>query len=1249
MWMRLIILFSALLLCSPLVGQDHSVIQMIENKGQWPEQVVAGSDLKSGKIFFEKGGFTFHFYDLKNIRVAHDNGQIFTPNSTRIKGHVYKVNFLDCNESISARLEERQKTYYNYFLGNDQQYWAGGCGAYGKITQQNLYEGIDLVNYSLDGFLKYDFVVHAGADPNNIKMSYDGIEKIQLENDRIKLTTSVNEVWEQKPVAWQIIAGEKRLVACKYVLMGNVVHFEFPKGYDKKHELIIDPQLVFSSYSGSSSDNFGYTATYDTEGFLYSGSSAFGQNYPVTIGAYQTTHHGGNSPIEQGIDMALSKYDISGTFMVWSTFLGGAGDDLPHSIITNSNNELMVYGSTGSNDFPITTGAIQTSFGGGSLVSPSGTGANFPNGSDIVVAHFNAFCTGLLGSTYLGGSGNDGVCTSTALKHNYADEFRGEISLDENENILIVSSTFSVNFPVMNAYQSLNAGSQDAVLMKLNPTLTTMLWGTYLGGTSDDSGFSITNNSLGELYVCGGTNSDNFPTTINTVQQAFGTGLADGYIAKFSVNGQSLLASTFWGSNSYDQLYFIEIDNEDLVYVFGQTTAAGSSMIINAGYGTPDSGNLLSKFNANLTQVIWSTVFGTGNSKPNLSPSAFLVDYCNRIYISGWGITTVNNNPLNPGANLHSMNNLETTPDAFDNTCSTGDFYMAVFDENITQLEYGTFFGGGSSSEHVDGGTSRFDRKGVIYQSVCAGCGGFDDFPIFPSNAWSAVNNSSCNNGVYKFDFQLPITIADFNVSPTSCVNSTVQFTNSSTYASSYEWHFGDSGTSNLPSPQHTYITAGTFTIMLVVTHNTTCNGVDTVYKEITILEPVNATLNDVVICSEQSTTLGFPNANPTYSYSWSPINFLNNPNISNPVFQNGADTDYTLTVQHDGCIDTYLQSVDVTVLNLLIPGDTTLCDDVPLTLIATYSPLNAAITWSNVANFSNMLNDNTSDPDIVVNVVVPTTYYVRIQVNNCTMTAQVFVNLVSFQTVIQGDFTTCINDTIELSVLAPNPNFTFAWIPENLIVSGQNTPSILAVVNEETVFTVLSTTADNCTASDSVTVTVSDLTSSSLSATANPMVIVQGQSSQLSVQPSGLNYTWSPPTALNNIHLQYPVATPSQDITYTVTAMDGECAASAQIFLRVVDFVCGPPSIYVPNAFTPNQDGTNEKFFVRGNNITKLYFVIYDRWGEKMFETTKLESGWDGKYNGRDLDPDVYVYYLEATCAGGLDYFEEGNITLIR
>jgi gliding motility-associated-like protein len=592
---------------------------------------------------------------------------------------------------------------------------------------------------------------------------------------------------------------------------------------------------------------------------------------------------------------------------------------------------------------------------------------------------------------------------------------------------------------------------------------------------------------------------------------------------------------------------------------------------------------------------------------------------------------------------------METTADAFDATCSTGDFYMAVFDENMTAIEYGTFFGGGQSNEHVDGGTSRFDRKGVIYQSVCAGCGGFDDFPIHPDDAWSPQNNSSCNNGVYKFDFQLPITVADFEVPPTGCVNTLIEISNSSSFALSYQWDFGDgSAISTVPNPQHFYVEPGNYEISLVVSHNATCNGSDTLTQTIEIFAPVNDSLGDILLCGEETATIGL-NSTEGYSYAWSPADFLNSTNIANPTFANGNTTQYTLQVEHDGCTDVYQQLVDVTILALEVPADTTICDDGTIVLNAVFSPANAEIAWSDDPDFATLLNDNTSDPDIEPEVLIPTTFYARVERNGCELQAQVTVNLVSDQTEIEGDFIACEGDTVELSVLDPNENFLYMWSPQDLVISGQNTADVEVVVTEETLFSVSADTPFGCVASDEVLVTVSDLDGGLMIATADPLTIVEGQTSQLNALPGGYIYSWNPDESLNNGSIQSPIASPSSTTDYIVTASDGECMAMAQVRVTVVDFICGPPSIYVPNAFTPNQDGKNEKLYVRANNITDLYFVLYDRWGEKVFETRNVQSGWDGKFEGREVDPDVYVYYLEVTCLGGLQYFEEGNITVIR
>lgn len=1230
------------------VAQKDVISPLVENKGQWPEQVLFASDVSGGKIFIEDNAVKYHFFDLSGIQNIHDNGLSIHKDDIRFKGHVYTVRFVRGNSDAITTAEGKQTAYYNYFLGADESRWAGGCNGFERIIRRGIYAGIDFAFYTTGHTMKYDFMVAPGADVSDIQMLYEDIDAMVIENGRIKISTSVNEIYEQKPIAWQVIDGEKQMVNCRYELNGKVVSFSFPNGYNKKYELVIDPELVFSTYSGSYSNNFGYTATYDKDGNLYAGGSAFGQGYPTTMGAYQVTFQGGHSTLG-GIDMGLTKYNSSGTGLIWSTFLGGAGDDLPHSLVVNNESELFVYGTTGSSNYPITQGAIDNSFGGGAPASSSGTGANFPYGSDIVVTHFNQACSALLGSTYIGGSANDGLNLASELKHNYADEFRGEILLDTQGNPIIISSTFSSDFPMQNAFQNMIGGQQDGVIMKLNPNLNTILWSSYIGGSGNDSGFSGAVNEAGEIYICGGTSSSNFLTQHNTLQIHNAGGAADGFVVKLNSNGHSIASSTFWGSDAYDQLYFIEVDNEGFVYVFGQTRASASGMIINALYGTPNSGNLLTKFSSDLSSVVWSSVFGTGNGKPNLSPSAFLVDYCNRIYISGWGITQMAGNPLNPSQNLYSMANMPVTEDAYDATCSSGDFYMAVFDENMSQLEYGTFFGGNQSSEHVDGGTSRFDRKGVIYQSVCAGCGGFDDFPHYPSNAWSAQNNNSCNNGVYKFDFQLPLTIADFDYPPLGCTETQVQFSFSGTYAQTYFWEFGDGSSSTAMNPTHNYAAPGLYEVMLSVYDNTTCNSVDTIYKTIQIESPVIETLDDIHLCAGENSFIGLGSSNPNYQYQWQPSQYLSNTAIASPMFQSGVTTEYTLTIQKPGCADIYHQLVSVTELELMLPSDTTLCDEESVILQAFFSPSDASVFWSDEALFGTMLNDNPSDGDIVVSPVVPSTYYVKVSANGCELSGEVSVNLVSFQTVVQGDFVACVGDTVQLYVQDFNPSFEYSWQPDEFILSGQNSPSVLAVVTEQTIFTVTSETPDGCVATDDVEVSVSNLYPEIVEIGASPIHIVHGQSSQLTVQPGGYNYFWTPSSSLNSGGVQNPIATPEVSTTYSVTIHDGECAASKLVTVYVSDFVCGRPTVYVPNTFTPNADDKNEVLFVRANQISKLYFVIYDRWGEKIFETESLTEGWDGSFRGRALDPDVYVYYLEITCVGGEEYFEQGNITLIR
>lgn len=195
--------------------------------------------------------------------------------------------------------------------------------------------------------------------------------------------------------------------------------------YDPTLTLVIDPTVVFSSYSGSTADNWGYTATYDSHGNLYGGGIGDDIGYPVSLGAYQVDF--------SGIwDVTISKFDASGSFLHYATYLGGSNVDVPHSLYVNDNDELYIFGTTGSSDFPVTANAYDTTFNGGSNISiPAGS---FSNGSDIFIAKLSADGTQLPASTFIGGSGNDGVNTAASgLRKNYADEHRGEIIVDAEQ------------------------------------------------------------------------------------------------------------------------------------------------------------------------------------------------------------------------------------------------------------------------------------------------------------------------------------------------------------------------------------------------------------------------------------------------------------------------------------------------------------------------------------------------------------------------------------------------------------------------------------------------------------------------------------------------------------------------------------------------------------------------------------------------------------------------------------------------
>lgn len=1080
-----------------------------------------------------------------------------------IPGHCIRMNFVGASfKKESVECSKTLNTYFNYYLGADESKWQSMVPAHQCIEFKEIYTNINLKMSQSGERLKYDIIIKPGADLRELKVSYEGAEKIYLKDENLIIKTSINEIIEQRPYAYQKIEGKIQEIKCSFVLEENRISYQVGS-YNKNYDLVIDPFIVFSRYSSSFANNFGYTATYDSKGNAYGAGSVFNTGYITTPGAYDVSFNGAST------DIGITKYTPDGLNRIYATYLGGNQTELPHSIVVNSRDELFVLGTTSSSDFPFIAGCYDNSFAGGVLSNLSqGLGVIYNAGSDLIVSRLSEDGSSLLASTYVGGSGNDGLNLSSVLKYNYADEVRGEIFIDKDDNCLISSCTYSNNFPTNNGFQNTFGGGLDGVVFKMDENLSTLLWSSYLGGTADDASYSVSLDNSGNVLVAGGTSSQNFPV-LNALQPSYNGGNTDGFITKIHSSGTNLLYSSFYGTSEYDQIYFLDNNADDEIYVFGQTKGASGALVINANYNNPNGGQFLSKFNPALNSIIWSTRFGDGAGKPDISPTAFLVDVCNQVFLSGWGGPNLGGN-----TNLSGTAGLDLTVDALDATTDNADFYFMVMRDDASALIYASFFGGSTSAEHVDGGTSRFDKKGVIYQAVCAGCGGNQDFPTLPIdslNFWR--NNNSCNLGLVKYAFTSPSIIADFILPSVDCLPQSLFFENTSqtafndTSASYFYWTINDS----LIESYHLnfdFVDPGSYTITLVAIDSNSCNFIDSIVKQFTIIGNSNQVLASVSTCLGTSVQIGIdPIIGSNITYQWTPTTNLNNSTIANPLANPDTTTTYTLIVSNSSCVDTFIQTV--------------LIEDL-------------------------------------------------------------FIDL-SYRDSI------CLGDTFSVTATAIN-NVFYQWEPVAFLQSGQGSPlAFFEAANPMTVScTAISPNA--CRSSASANLFIVDVLPDII-ATANPDTIEFGDSSLLFAYSSVVNdYLWSNDATLSALTIQDPIASPLQTTTYTVNINDGFCPNKAEVTVYMRLPKCIEDKIFIPNAFSPNGDGNNDVFYARTLElINDFYFTVYDRWGQKVFETRDSTEGWDGTFNNQVLSPAAYGYYCSGTCPGGEEFFIKGNVTILK
>ena len=878
------------------VGEGiHSSIYFVENQGQWDENIQFVADIPDGKLLIFKDKLQ---YVLEPTTHKHEARRNDTADAI-----AFTIAFEKQNEGVTPIGENRLPTKFNYYYGDKK---GENCRAFGSVLLKELYPGIDMRLYTQNHHIKYDLIVAKGTDPSLIKMNYKGVERVFLEDGCSFADLGSITLMEDRPVAYQILPnGESRSIVCDYQLEGNQLSFRPGKEYNPDLDLVIDPELIFSTFSGSVSDNFGYTACFDDAGNLYSGGIVFGSSFPSTTGV----SFGGGAT-----DMAILKYDSSGSNLLYATFIGGRSEESPHSMIVNHAGELVIMGTTGSTNFPVSANAFQRTFGGGSDFSIFG---QYARGSDITITKLDNNGK-LIASSYMGGSGNDGILKLVKvgdyinpLITNYGDYQRGDVIIDDFDNIYIASSTDNGNFPIKNAItDTYGGGHSDAVIFSFNSDLSDLRWSTYLGGEEDDAAYSIKLNDKGEVLVGGGSNSANFPTTMGTINEDKLGGI-DGFIAILDMNQQELVASTFLGTSRYDQVYFIDVDEDQNVYGMGQTT--GFYPITNGAYSNPNSAQFVHKLSPELDATLFSTVFGSGNRSLNISPTAFLANECGNLFVSGWGGNTNTTNG-NPNVPLGNTFGLPVTSDALNPVTDGSDFYLIVLSADGTELLYSTFYGAtNNGGDHVDGGTSRFDKRGIVYQAVCS-CGGQpDDFPT-TEGAWANVNLGQangmgrCNNAAFKFDLatlDARFTINDpaFTISNVrdGCPPLEVAFENTSVGGEVFEWNLGDgTGSSSNDIVRHTYTEPGTYTITLTVTDDNTCKVMDRATKVLTVFNDRIELIDQVQICEGESVELSlFGGA----THRWTPFDGLDDITSASPSASPSQTTLYHVAVTSpNGC-----------------------------------------------------------------------------------------------------------------------------------------------------------------------------------------------------------------------------------------------------------------------------------------------------------------------------------------------------------
>ncbi len=1184
-------------------------LEFVENKGQWDTKVLFKSDYSSGSFFLTNDGFTVlqhHPNDISriNAKIHGDHGghDVESKNAVAqnegLRSHAYKVSLLGA-QAVQVMGEKAQADYNNYYLGNDATKWASHCKIFNAVVYKEVYPNIDARFYTENNQLKYDFIVHPGGNPNAIMLKYEGVDKLAVKGNELVIGTSVGENKELNPYTYQFTEGAKKNVSCKFKIEDDVVRFKVGS-YNATQTLIIDPTLIFCTFSGSRATNFGYTATPGLDGSFYGGGIVFGAGFPTTTGPIFQAGPSGS------YDMGIIKLSANGANRIYGTYIGGNENEQPHSMIADAAGNLYIAGRSNSSNFPV------------NFANPSQLGSR--GDYDITLNKLSP-SGALLNSIKMGGSGSDGVNirdkqaqnpnnsanSVDATRLNYGDDARSEIILDPSGNVYVVSCSQSsdnsnaLKFPTLNAVQSnFGGGRQDGVILKFNAALNNVLYSTYFGGEGDDACFVAALNTLtGNLYVAGGTTSQSLlGDKTGVYQPSFQGGAVDGFLTILNPAGTAIQKTTFLGTSGTDMVYGVQFDRKGFPYIMG--TSTGNWPVQNAAFNNLGSRQFIAKLKQDISGFEYSTTFGTSNAVPNISPVAFLVDRCENVYVSGWG-GSLNSRSGYASAGTLNMPAVDPLPGI--PAPDGSDFYFIVIERNAQRQLFGSHFGKRAVAsppndygEHVDGGTSRFDQNGVIYQAVC-GFGGGASFPT-TSGSWSPrAGTLNFNLAMIKIEMNFAGVGATVQAQigglkdSVVCIGTPVNFIDTLAKGQTYVWNFGDGSplvTTTAPnnSVSHTYRIVGNYTVTLVSIDPGTCNERDTATTRIRVgNNQVYPSFNIAKVGDCNSLEFQFLNTSTADDPSaFRPNTFTWDFGDGSAPVVAGLTTNVRHTFPAAGSYRIKLSIVDTLFCNTPKVLDTLI--RISANVKASFTtPLSGCVPYN--AEFQNTSlggvsfiwewGDNTTE-----NNNNPTVKHLYSGIGTYR------ARLIAFDPNTCNKFDTSSYFTISV---VDKPIANFSWGPQP------------AQANTATQFT-----------------------NASIGATRYLWYFGDGATSELTNPSHQYNSTDS-------------------FLVELVAFNDAGCSDTAALLVPAIV----NPLLDVPTAFSPGKFGINGIVKVLGFGIEVMDWRIYNRLGQLVFRSNDASIGWNGTFKGELQAMDTYTYTLQVTFSDGKKLTKTGDITLLR